>query len=131
MASKPEINQEDPVKKNVGGRPTWEPDEEDKAVVTALCTTGAPHTMISWYMKKDIKTLKKHFPEEFEMTTRVNKNEMVEYSLFYKAAYKYDTLAMITWLKFNMPEKYAEKKDVEIADLKEDIMAALAKRLPD
>lgn len=127
MASKPQ-DEKRPV-----GRPIWLPDEKEEAQVQALCATGAPHRLISWYMQKDIKTLKRHFPEAFEETNRENKTDMVEYSLFHQAVYKGNVTACIIWLKAHKPELYADKvvSTDDPAALKAEIMAELAGKLPD
>ncbi len=97
--------------KSKGGRKAYERNEKDEAALTALVVTGAPQRLISWYMQIDIKTLKKHYDDVFNLPPNDNesKTNMVEYSLFYQAAYMKNIGACIFWLKAHRPQLYAER----------------------
>lgn len=114
------------------GRPAYEPNEIDEAKITALAETGCPHRLMSWYMQLDIKTMKKYYPDVFENTNIENKTEMVEYSLFYQAAFLKNVSACIFWLKSHKPEIYAEKANAnQDPDLGASLLEELANKLPD
>jgi len=120
------------VKKKSGGQ-SYEATHTEEEVLTALVTTGAPQRLISWYMQKDIKTLKKMYAHVFDMPPNDNesKTNMVEYSLFYQAAYNKNLGACIFWLKAHRPQLYAErfqgKGETEIDQ--GELLACIAKAL--
>lgn len=115
------------------GRPSYEPNDIDRAKVDALCATGCPQRLMSWYMQKDIKTLKKHYPEEFENAGNIEeKTNMVEYSLFYQAAFLRNVSACIFWLKCHKPDIYGDKANHQgDEDLSQAVLNELAAKLPD
>lgn len=131
VAKKAQVSKDTPRKR---GRPTYEPNDIDRAKVDALCATGCPQRLMSWYMQKDIKTLKKHYPDEFVMGGDIKeKTNMVEYSLFYSAAFLHNVTACIVWLKAHKPDLYAEKanSDPTSGEIGQSLLESLADQLPD
>lgn len=127
-------NQDSTVEKDKGGRPAYEPNDKDRSALEALLLFGVPHTQVSWYLKKSIDTLKKHYPEVFEETKsgREDRDFAVESALFYQAVFLNSTAAAIYWLKCRKRNEWSEKMHEEDkSDIKEDLLKAIAKRLPD
>lgn len=54
---------------NKGGRPSYEPNEKDEGALAAPLVSWFPHRQIALYMHKDIKTLRKHYPELLKQKT--------------------------------------------------------------
>jgi hypothetical protein len=80
-----------------GGRPPFEPSDEDRVAVTTLCACGTRHELIARHLDIDCKTLRKHFRKELA-SGREDANAMVARSLF-RQAIAGNTVASIFWLK--------------------------------
>lgn len=116
--------------KNLGGRPPYERNEKDEIIVRALCATGAPQTLIGWYLKKDPKTLRKYYPDVFKVELE-NRCDMVEYSLFYQAVFLNITAASIYYLKCHKSDVYNDKKEQEFdAEAQTAFLKQLADMMP-
>lgn len=119
---------------NKGGRPPYEPNEYDEGLLTAFLSIGFPHAQIALYMKKNIRTLKKHYPELFEtIMNTADKTAMVENGLWYNAVHKLNVVAQIAWLKAHRRELYSERAQQQ--DNSNDMnpnefLKALSKNLP-
>ncbi len=115
------------------GRPAYEPTEYEEGQLAALLAVGFPHRQISLYMKKDIKTLRKYYPELFETNlNKEDKTHMVENSLWYNAVYRHNVVAQLAWLKAHKKELYSEKAQ-QTTNIESDpnaLFAELAKSLP-
>ena len=115
------------------GRPAYEPNEYDEGQLAALLAVGFPHRQISLYMKKDMKTLRKHYPELFETNlNKEDKTNMVENSLWYNAVYRHNVVAQLAWLKAHKKELYSEKAQEKQTNESDPnaLFAELAKNLP-
>lgn len=122
----------DDMPKNKGGRPSYEPNEYDEGQLAALLAVGFPHRQISLYMKKDIKTLRKHYPELFETNLKKeDKTAMVENSLWYNAVYRHNVVAQLAWLKAHKKELYSEKAQQVSNEMDSvELFGELARNLP-
>ena len=119
---------------NKGGRPEYVPNEYDEGQLTAFLSIGFPHRQIALYMKRSIKTLKKHYPELFETVGNTeDRTNMVENGLWYNAVHKLNVVAQIAWLKAHRRELYSEKaqqQDTNNEMNPSEFLAALSKNLP-
>ncbi len=72
------------VSKNKGGRPPYEPNPYDEGKLHCALTYGMTYEEIQSYMRKDIDTLQKHYPELFE-NVKADRNGAVKAALFFQA----------------------------------------------
>lgn len=92
------------------GRPSHEPTEETRKLVSMHAAIGTNHETIAAIIGIDDKTLRKHYREELDYAM-AQANATVGGALFNKAT-KGDTAAMIFWMKTRAG--WREKHDVDV-----------------
>lgn len=92
------------------GRPSHEPTEESRKLVSMHATVGTNHETIAAIIGIDDKTLRKHYREELDHAM-AKANAAVGGSLFIKATTG-DTSAMIFWMKTRAG--WREKQEVDV-----------------
>jgi hypothetical protein len=80
-----------------GGRPSFEPDDQQRLAVTTLAACGTRFAVIATHIGIDAKTLRRHFRRELS-EGRQDANALVARSLFNQAIAG-NTTAQIFWLK--------------------------------
>jgi hypothetical protein len=80
-----------------GGRPPFEPDNEQRLAVTTLAACGTRFALIARHIGVDAKTLRRHFRKELN-EGRQDANALIARSLFAQAIAG-NTTAQIFWLK--------------------------------
>jgi len=83
---------------NKGGRPQFEPTDEQRRTVRAMVAYGVPLEDIAKVIGVDRKTLSKHFRQEID-TAAAEANAKVAQSLYKNAVEHNTTAAQIFWLK--------------------------------
>lgn len=92
------------------GRPSHEPTEETRKLVSMHAAIGTNHETIAAIIGIDDKTLRKHYREELDYAM-AQANATVGNALFTKATMG-DTAAMIFWMKTRAG--WREKHDVDV-----------------
>jgi transposase-like protein len=80
-----------------GGRPSFEPDDKQRLVVTTLAACGTRFALIAKHIGVDAKTLRRYFRKELNEGHQ-DANALVARSLFGQAIAG-NTTAQIFWLK--------------------------------
>lgn len=85
---------------NLGGRPAFEPTDEQRRTVTDMAAVGITQEQIALYLDIDDNTLRKHFRRELDVAA-LEANVKVAKSLYVKAL-SGDIGAAVWWTKTRM-----------------------------
>jgi hypothetical protein len=125
-----------PAKKNLGGRPPYQPTEKDRRFVEAMAACGFPQATIAKVLNCSHVTLRKHFQEILEVA-KIQADAKVAGTLFQMATSGQHIAATIFWMKTQLHWKDtpaevrfvdADGKDRDLTQAKEALLAEVARR---
>jgi|VirMetMinimDraft_7_1064189.scaffolds.fasta_scaffold121238_2 hypothetical protein len=114
-------------KRNKVGRPAYKPSDEHRKTIAVMVAAGIPQLSIARCLGSDIKTLRKHYQNEFDNSADIANAKVAE-SLF-KQAVQGNTAAGIWWTKSKMGWKETRDQNINITkvDLAERIQEGRAR----
>ena len=98
--------------KNKGGRPQYEPTDEQREIVAILKAAGSPDAAIARTLKIDDDTLVKHFREELKDGGEGAIGQAAR--CLYQRGLNGDTAALIFWLKTRGRGRFKESQDLNV-----------------
>ena len=97
---------------DLGGRPAWEPTEDQLKQIETMSAMGITHEQMSAIIGVDAKTLRKHCRKELDQGS-IKATMKVAQNLFKQATEEGNTAAMIFWMKARAG--WSEKTKTELS----------------